>query len=85
MFRNKNLNNWREVDGKSGYKVVNEEIVGVTNIYELNSFLAMKKEYGDSILKLEFLLVPNIDSGIRFRSESTADHNNDSVHGYQWK
>ncbi|HTN20306.1 MAG TPA: DUF1080 domain-containing protein [Pelobium sp.] len=83
LFNGKNLDGWKQLNGKAEYKVSNGEIVGTTKAGEPNSFLATEKEYGDFILELELLVDPSMNSGIQFRSESTADYNNGRVHGYQ--
>lgn len=83
LFNGKNLDGWKQLNGKADYKVVNGEIVGTTKAGEPNSFLATAQDYGDFILELELLVDAQMNSGIQFRSESKADYQNGRVHGYQ--
>lgn len=83
LFNGKDLTGWKQLNGKADYKVINGEIVGITKAGEPNSFLATTKDYGDFILELELLVDPTMNSGIQFRSESTADYRDGRVHGYQ--
>src|SRR3954453_4430081 len=82
LFNGKDLDGWKQLNGKAKYEVKNGEIVGTTVAGEPNSFLATEKDYGDFILELELLVDTTMNSGIQFRSLSTADFNNGRVHGY---
>jgi hypothetical protein len=83
LFNGKDFTGWKQLNGKAKYEVKNGEIVGTTVIREPNSFLATEKNYGDFILELELLVDTSMNSGVQFRSLSTADFNNGRVHGYQ--
>jgi hypothetical protein len=83
LFNGKDLSGWKQLNGKAKYEVKNGMIVGTTVSGEPNSFLATEKEYGDFVLELEFLVDSTMNSGIQFRSHSTADYQNGRVHGYQ--
>jgi hypothetical protein len=83
LFNGKDLNGWKQLNGKALYTVKNGEIVGTTVANTPNSFLATEKNYGDFILELELLVDPSMNSGIQIRSESNADYQNGRVHGYQ--
>ncbi|GAA3946601.1 3-keto-disaccharide hydrolase [Chitinophaga oryziterrae] len=83
LFNGKNLDGWKEVNGKALYEAKNNEIVGTSVPESPNSFLATTKDYGDFILELELKLDAEMNYGIQFRSESTPDYNNGRVHGYQ--
>ncbi|WP_256005882.1 3-keto-disaccharide hydrolase [Pedobacter deserti] len=83
LFNGKDLNGWKQLNGKAKYQVVKGEIVGTTVSNEPNSFLATEKEYGDFILELELLADNSMNSGIQVRSLSKADYQNGRVHGYQ--
>ena len=83
LFNGKDLNGWKQLNGKAKYEVINGEIIGTTVANTSNSFLATKKEYGDFILELELFVNPKMNSGIQFRSLSTADYQDGRVHGYQ--
>ena len=75
LFNGKDLTGWKQLNGQAKYEVVNGEIVGTTVANTPNSFLATEKNYGDFILELELLVDNRMNSGIQFRSLSTADYN----------
>jgi hypothetical protein len=85
LFNGKDLNGWRQLNGKAKYEVQNGEIVGTTVPDQPNSFLTTENNYGDFILELEFKVDPSMNSGIQFRSESKPDYLNGRVHGYQFE
>lgn len=83
LFNEKDLNGWKQLNGKAKYEVKNGEIIGTTVSNEPNSFLATDKNYGDFILELELMVDPSMNSGIQIRSESNTAYENGRVHGYQ--
>lgn len=83
LFNGKNLDGWKQLNGKAKYEVVDGTIVGTTVLNTPNSFLATEKEYSDFIFEVDLLVEENMNSGIQFRSESNADYRNGRVHGYQ--
>lgn len=83
LFNGKNLDGWKQLNGKAKYEVVDGMIVGTTVANTPNSFLCTEKDYGDFVLELELLVDNEMNSGIQFRSESTPDYNDGRVHGYQ--
>jgi len=83
LFNGKDLNGWKQLNGKAKYEVVNGEIVGTTVSNTPNSFLATEKDYGDFILEVELLVDNSMNSGIQIRSQSSPDYQNGRVHGYQ--
>lgn len=83
LFNGKDLAGWKQLNGKAKYEVKNGEIVGSTVSNEPNSFLTTAVDYGDFILELELLVDTSMNSGIQFRSLSTADYQDGRVHGYQ--
>jgi hypothetical protein len=83
LFNGKDLQGWKQLNGKATYTIANGEIVGTTVSNEPNSFLATEKNYGDFILELELLVDNSMNSGIQIRSESKPDYQNGRVHGYQ--
>jgi hypothetical protein len=85
LFNGKDLSGWKQLNGKAKYAVQNGEIIGTTVMNEPNSFLVTDKEYGDFILEFEFKVDSTMNSGVQFRSESTADYQNGRVHGYQYE
>lgn len=85
LFNGRNLDGWKQLNGKAKYAVSNGEIVGTTVFGEPNSFLVTEKNYKDFILELEFRLDAAMNSGIQFRSESKTSYQNGRVHGYQFE
>jgi len=85
LFNGKDLNGWKQLNGKAKYTVKNGEIIGTTVLNEPNSFLATDKDYGDFILEFDFKVDSTMNSGVQFRSESKPDYNNGRVHGYQYE
>ncbi len=83
LFDGKTLKGWKQLNGKAKYSVENGEIVGTTVANTTNSFLCTEKEYGDFILELDLKVDDAMNSGIQFRSLSSADYQNGRVHGYQ--
>ncbi|KIC95709.1 3-keto-disaccharide hydrolase [Flavihumibacter solisilvae] len=83
LFNGKDLNGWKQLNGKAKYEVKDGVIIGTTVPDQPNSFLATDKNYDDFILELEFKVDPRMNSGIQFRSESKPDYQNGKVFGYQ--
>jgi hypothetical protein len=83
LFNGKDLQGWKQLNGRAKYEARDGEIVGTTVSNEPNSFLTTEKDYGDFILELEVLVDTSMNSGIQFRSRSTPDYQNGRVHGYQ--
>lgn len=85
LFNGKDLQGWKQLNGKAKYEAINGEITGTTVFGEPNSFLATDVDYGDFILEFDLKMDNNMNSGVQFRSESTADYMNGRVHGYQYE
>ncbi len=85
LFNGKDLNGWKQLNGKAKYTIQNGEIVGTTVFDEPNSFLATEKEYGDFALEFEYKVDSTMNSGVQFRSESKPEYKNGRVHGYQFE
>ena len=83
LFNGRNLDGWKQLNGKARYEVTDGTIMGTTVAGEPNSFLATDRDYQDFILELEFMSDSTMNSGIQFRSESRPDYLNGRVHGYQ--
>ena len=83
LFNGKNLNGWKQLNGKAKYEVKDGAIVGTSTLNTPNSFLTTEKDYGDFILELEVMVDDKLNSGIQIRSESKPDYMNGRVHGYQ--
>jgi len=83
LFNGKDLNGWKQLNGKAKYEVVDGTIVGTSTLNTPNSFLTTEKNYGDFILELEVWVDNRLNSGIQIRSESKPDYQKGRVHGYQ--
>ncbi|MFV8375084.1 3-keto-disaccharide hydrolase [Flavobacterium sp. LB1P71] len=83
LFNGKNLQGWKQLNGKAKYEAKNGEIIGTTVSNEPNSFLSTEKTYGDFILEFEVLVANDINSGVQIRSLSKKDYKEGRVHGYQ--
>jgi hypothetical protein len=77
------LNNWIQLNGTASYELKDGVIKGTTVLNSPNSFLCSKINYGDFILEYDFLVDPDMNSGVQIRSESRSDYQNGRVHGYQ--
>lgn len=86
LFNGKNLDGWKVINGSAKYEVKDGMIVGTTVAGSPNSFLATEKTFGDFIVEFEFKLSDeDMNSGVQFRSESSADYMSGRVHGYQYE
>ncbi len=83
LFNGKDLQGWKQLNGKAKYEVKNGQIIGTTVLNEPNSFLATEQEYENFILELELLVDTSMNSGIQIRSLSKPDYQDGRVHGYQ--
>lgn len=96
LFDGKTLDGWTQHGGKAIYTVEDGVIVGSAVLNTQNSFLCTDKHYDDFVLDLEFLVDPELNSGIQIRSNvfdeattidlgdgTTKDIPADRVHGYQ--
>jgi hypothetical protein len=84
IFDGKTLSGWKQMGGAADYKVIDGAIVGSSRPGVPNSFLVTEKDYGDFILDFDVRQdVAPTNSGVQFRSLSTADFENGRVHGYQ--
>mgnify|MGYP000035309015 CR=1 FL=1 len=72
LFDGKSLNGWFNVHGDQPFKVHNGEIVGSTHANITTRYLTTKKQYGDFILTLEMNNTQGANSGVQFRSVTTA-------------
>jgi hypothetical protein len=84
LFNGKDLTGWRELNGKHKWEVKDGVIVGTDIHGQPNGFLCTEQEFGDFILELDVSIDTLMNnSGVQFRSRSTADYLNGRVHGYQ--
>ena len=83
LFDGKTLDGWIQRGGKAHYTVEDGAIVGSTVPHTPNSFLCTRRHFGDFELELDFLVDPQLNSGIQIRSNSLPSYRNGRVHGYQ--
>jgi hypothetical protein len=83
LFDGTTLRGWVQRGGRASYRAEDGAIVGTTVAHSPNSFLCTEGVYGDFELELEFKVDPRVNSGVQFRSLSTAEYQNGRVHGYQ--
>lgn len=83
LFNGKDFSNFEQLNGEATYLVEDGVMVGISKLNTPNSFLATKKTYSDFILEFDVLVENGLNSGVQFRSLSTADYNDYRVHGYQ--
>ncbi len=83
LFKNEALSGGEQKGGRAKYTVEDSTIVGSTVLNPPNSFLCTKQFNSDFILKLEFKIDPQLNSGVHIHSGSFPENNNGRVHGYQ--
>jgi hypothetical protein len=84
LFDGKTLTGWKRLGGAADYQVKDGAIVGATRPDVPNSFLVTERTFGDFILEFDVRQdVGPTNSGVQFRSLSTADFQDGRVHGYQ--
>lgn len=83
LFNGKDLKGWVKKNGNAEYKIVNNAIVGVSQLNTPNSFLCTEQIYGDFVLELELKVEAGLNSGIQIRSISDPAVMAGKVHGYQ--
>jgi len=69
LCNGKSLDGWVQRGGKAKYRVQDGEIIGSTVPNTQNSFLCTERDYGDSVLELEFKVHPELNSGVQIRSQ----------------
>ena len=70
LFNGENLNNWVQQGGKAEYTIEDGIIVGTAVPNTPNSFLCTKRHYRDFELEVDFLVNPDMNSGIQIRSNA---------------
>ena len=83
LFNGKDLKGWVKKNGNAEYKIVNNTIVGVSQLNTPNSFLCTEQIYGDFVLELDVKVEAGLNSGIQIRSISDPAVMAGKVHGYQ--
>lgn len=83
LFDGSTLRGWTHRGGQATFEAKDGCIVGTTAPNQPNTFLCTEATFGDFELTLEFLVDPELNSGVQIRSESRPDYQNGRVHGYQ--
>ncbi|HRF02195.1 MAG TPA: DUF1080 domain-containing protein [Pirellulaceae bacterium] len=83
LFDGSTLDGWVRRGGEATYTIEEGAIVGHSRKGTPNTFLCTDRNYGDFELELEFMVHPELNSGIQIRSNSLPDYKNGQVHGYQ--
>jgi len=83
LFNGKELKGFVKKNGNAEYKIVDNVIVGISQLNTPNTFLCTEAEYGDFVLELEVKVDKGLNSGIQIRSISDPATMNGRVHGYQ--
>lgn len=83
LFNGSDFSNFEQLNGEATYLIEDGAMVGISKMNTPNSFMATKKTYSDFILEFDVLVENGLNSGVQFRSLSSADYNNYRVHGYQ--
>lgn len=83
LVKDGSLDGWVKKGGDASYEVKGNTITGKTAVNTPNTFLCTKKSYSDFILKLEFKVNNELNSGVQIRSNSFPEYHNGRVHGYQ--
>jgi len=83
LFNGLDLKGWTKKNGNAEYKIINQTIVGVSQLSTPNSFLCTEETYGDFVLELELKVEAGLNSGIQIRSISDPNFQAGKVHGYQ--
>jgi len=79
----KGLTNFKQLNGKAKYELVDGVIVGSSVNGTPNSFLCTKRNYGDFELEFEVKVDERLNSGVQIRSQSLKEYKKGRVHGYQ--
>jgi len=83
LFNGKNLKGWKKLNGTAKYEIVDDMIVGTSELNTPNTFLATEKMYSDFILEVDLKVDNGLNSGIQIRSNSIDSYRDGRVHGYQ--
>jgi len=83
LLPDEGLEGWTRRGGKAKYWREGDVIVGETRPNQPNTFLCTDERYRDFVLELEYLVDPELNSGIQIRSNSLPERDDGRVHGYQ--
>lgn len=83
LFDGRSLAGWTLRGGQAEYHAADGSIVGATRPDQPNSFLCTDETFGDFELELDFIVDPQLNSGIQIRSEYKTEGTKQTVFGYQ--
>ena len=85
LFSPDSADGWsRRGEGQAEFRIAEGQVIGTTKPHQPNSFLCTDRVYSDFELDLEFLVHPELNSGLQIRSRVEKDANGrPSVTGYQ--
>lgn len=69
LFDGETLDGWVQRGGEATYRVEDGQVVGSSVPNTPNSFLCTERAYADFVLELDFLVDPELNSGVQVRSE----------------
>lgn len=83
LFDGATLDGWISRGGEAEYAVEDGAIVGRTRPDQPNTFLCTERDFDDFVLTLQFMVDPELNSGVQIRSQSKPEYQRGRVHGYQ--
>jgi hypothetical protein len=83
LFDGATLDGWVSRGGQAEYIVEDGAIVGRTRPDQPNTFLCTERDFDDFVLTLQFMVDPDLNSGVQIRSHSNPEYQRGRVHGYQ--
>ena len=85
LFNGKDLNGWTSLQGTANFMVDNGEIIGISKLNSLSTYLVTNEKFNDFILEFEVYVSPGLNSGVQFRSLVYGDDHPRAgqVYGYQ--
>ena len=85
LFNGKDLNGWTSLQGTANFIVDNGEIIGISKLNSLSTYLVTNEKFNDFILEFEVYVSPGLNSGVQFRSLVYGDNHPRAgqVYGYQ--
>ncbi len=83
LFDGKTLKGWHVLGGASTFEVRDATIYGTSVPRTEHTFLCTERTFGDFILEYDFLVDPDLNSGVQIRSHSDPAYQNGKVYGLQ--
>jgi 3-keto-disaccharide hydrolase len=83
LFDGQTLNGWHSIGGAAKFEVKDGTLVGTSVPNTPHTFLCADRTFGDFILEYEFLVDPELNSGVQIRSHSDPAYQKGKLFGYQ--